>query len=159
MDAAPRDTHTPYISENTAVELVKSERLARRYFALFQSGSFDELAELIHPDAVVLLKSVRPGHIVRGRDEIVRFFREALVAHLYAIAAEVYRPLDEDRVIIEGRVRWMDDERVLRDDPGVWALEFRDGLLFLATPTRAAVEAETALASLRDQTSDDRVTS
>jgi ketosteroid isomerase-like protein len=132
---------------------MESERLARRYFALFQAEAFDELAELIHPDAAVLLKSVRPGHIVRGRDEVVQFFRETLTTHLYGIAAEVFRPLDENRVIIEGRVRWMDDERVLRDDPGIWALEFRDGLLFLSTPARTAVEAEASLSSLREQVS------
>jgi ketosteroid isomerase-like protein len=139
------------MSEHTAAEVMESERLARRYFALFQAGAFDELAELIHPEAVVLLKSVRPGHIVRGRDEVVQFFRETLAAHLHGIAADVYRPLDENRVIIEGRIRWMDDDRVLRDDPGIWALEFRDGLLFLSTPARTAVEAEASLNSLREQ--------
>lgn len=152
VDASTRGAHTPFISDHTAAAIVESERLARRYLALFQAGSFDELAELIHPDAVVLLKSVRPGQIVRGRDEIVRFFSET-AAQLHGIAAEVYRPLDENRVIIEGRVRWMDDDRVLRDDPGIWAFEFRDGLLFLSTPARTAVEAESALASLHDQAS------
>ncbi len=152
VDASARGTHTPFISDHTAAAIVESERLARRYLALFQAGSFDELVDLIHPDAVVLLKSVRPGHIVRGRDEVVRFFRET-ATHLHGMAADVYRPLDENRVIIEGRVRWMDDERVLRDDPAIWALEFRDGLLFLSTPARTAVEAEAALASLRDQAS------
>ena len=39
---------------------------------------------------------------------------------------ELYTPLDDDRVIVEGRLRWIDDERVIRDDPVVWALEFRD---------------------------------
>lgn len=158
VDASLRGAHTPVISEHTAAEIVESERLARRYFAHFQAGSFDELAELIHPDAVVRFKSVRPGHIVRGRDEVIEFFRETLAGSLHAMAADVYRPLDENRVIIEGRVRWMDDEHVLRDDPGIWALEFRDGLLFLSTPARSAVEAETALESLRDKASAETAT-
>lgn len=153
VDASLWGAHTPIISDQTAAEIIESERLARRYFALFQAGAFDELAELIHPDAVVVLKSVRPGHVVRGRDEIVEFFRETLSVHLHAMAADIFRPLDQNRVIMEGRVRWMDDERVLRDDPGIWALEFRDGLLFLSTPARTAIEAESALASLRDQAS------
>jgi ketosteroid isomerase-like protein len=130
---------------------MESERLARRYFTLFQAGAFDELAELIHPDAVVVFKSVRPGHVVRGRGEVVRFLRETLAVHLHGIAADLYRPLDDSRVIIEGRVRWIDDEHVLRDDPGIWALEFRDGLLFLSTPARTVVEAEASLSSLREQ--------
>jgi ketosteroid isomerase-like protein len=134
-------------------ETMESERLARRYFTLFHAGAFDELAELIHPEAVVVLKSVRPGHVVRGRDEILEFFRDTASAPLHAIVADVYRPLDENRVIVEGRVRWMDDEHVLRDDPGIWALEFREGLLFLSTPARTALDAEAALATLHHQVS------
>jgi ketosteroid isomerase-like protein len=150
VDASSPGAHTPVIPHPPAEETMESERLARRYFALFQAKAFDELADLIHPEAVVVLKSVHPGHVVRGREEVVQFFRDTLAAHLHAIAVDVFRPLDENRVIIEGRVRWMDDEHVLRDDPGIWAVEFRDGLLFLSTPARTAVEAESALVVLRD---------
>ena len=56
-----------------------------------------------------------------------------------------YLPLDEDRVVVEGRIRWIDDERVIRDDPVTWAMEFRDGLLVRVIPARTLVEAETIL--------------
>ncbi len=43
-------------------------------------------------------------------------------------------------------MRWIDDDRVIRDDPIVWALEFRDDLLLRLVPARSAIEAETILA-------------
>ena len=60
---------------------------------------------------------------------------------------ESYTPLDDDRIIVEGRMRWIDDERVIRDDPVIWAMEFRDGLLLRFLPARTALEAETLLAA------------
>jgi hypothetical protein len=41
----------------------------------------------------------------------------------------------------------MDDERVLRDDPRGWALEFRDGLLIRSVPVHTVSEAELILSS------------
>jgi hypothetical protein len=39
----------------------------------------------------------------------------------------------------------MDEDRILRDDPVVWALEFRDGLLRRSTPTHSVAEARALL--------------
>ena len=47
--------------------------------------------------------------------------------------------------MVEGRIRWIDDERVIRDDPVIWAMEFRDDLLLRLVPARTLVEAETIL--------------
>jgi hypothetical protein len=41
----------------------------------------------------------------------------------------------------------MDDERVLRDDPMIWALQFRDGLLFRSLSARSVIEAQAILAA------------
>jgi hypothetical protein len=41
-------------------------------------------------------------------------------------------------------MRWIEDERVIRDD---WAIEFRDGLLLRFVPARSVLEAETPLAA------------
>jgi len=59
----------------------------------------------------------------------------------------VFAPLDENRVIVEGRVRWFDDENVLRDDSRVWALEFSDGLLLLSVPAKNTIEAGSILSA------------
>jgi len=43
----------------------------------------------------------------------------------------------------------MDDDRVLRDDPVVWAFQFRDGLVSRVTPVQSVAEAEAILAGSR----------
>jgi ketosteroid isomerase-like protein len=132
--------------------VVESERLARRYFALSRHGAMQEVLDLIHPDVEIVLKSTRPGEVLRGRQDVVEFVDE-ISGKVYESVAEVFRPVDEIRVVVEGRLRWMDDERVLRDDPMVWALEFRDGLLWRSTPAHSVLEAEAIFASTsRDST-------
>jgi ketosteroid isomerase-like protein len=132
--------HTPHISEHA--DLSSSERLARRWFAAVARGAFDELAELVHDDIEIVSK-VRAGTVLHGRAEALRFIEETVAPSLYDASIEVYTSVDDDRVIAEGRLRWIDEERVIRDDPVVWALEFRDGLLlrFVAARTTLAAEA------------------
>jgi SnoaL-like domain len=138
------DTH--WIDETPAAPEVTSERLARRWFALIHDGSFERLREMLHEDVVIVSK-VRPGEIVEGRQAVASFI-ESIVSHsLYDAVTEDYTPLDDERVIVEGRMRWIDDERVIRDDPAVWAMEFRDGLVLRFLPARSALEAETLLAA------------
>jgi len=99
---------------------------------------------MLHEDVVIVSK-VRPGEIVEGREAVAAFV-ESIVSHsLYDAVADDYTPLDEERVVIEGRMRWIDEERVIRDDPAVWAMEFRDGLVLRFLPARTALEAETLL--------------
>jgi len=135
---------TPGIDDPPAAPEVTSERLARRWFALVREGSLERLQEMLHEDVVIVSK-VRPGEIVEGREAVAAFV-ESIVSHsLYDAVADDYTPLDEERVVIEGRMRWIDEERVIRDDPAVWAMEFRDGLVLRFLPARTALEAETLL--------------
>jgi ketosteroid isomerase-like protein len=127
---------------------VESERLARRYFSLFARGETEELLELIHPDVEVLLKTVRRGEVIRGR-EAMREYLDELGEMFFESHADLYRPLDDTRVVVEGRIRWMDENRVLRDDPMIWAIEFRDGLLYRSRPAQSVLEAETLLSVTR----------
>lgn len=137
------------ISSATDGGAVDSERLARRYFSLFAQGHTREMLELLHPDVELVLKSVRPGDVIRGRESVSRFVQEEVSARVYETVAEIYRPLDEDRIVVEGRIRWSDEERVLRDDPMIWALEFRDGLLYRSAPAQSVLEAEATLSAAR----------
>lgn len=125
-----------------AADLSPSERLARRWFATVARGAFDELPRLVHAD-VELVSKIRAGTVVHGRADVVQFIEETVAPSLYDAAVEVYTPIDAERVIVEGRLRWIDEERVIRDDPVVWALEFRDELLlrFVAARTTLAAEA------------------
>jgi hypothetical protein len=109
-----------------------------------QSGAFDRLGELVHDD-ITLHSKLRAGVVVEGRAAVAQFIQETVAESLYEAVPEVYSPLDDDRVVVEGRMRWIDDERVIRDDPVVWAMEFRDGLLSRFVPARTPIEAEAIL--------------
>lgn len=108
--------------------------------------AFDQLGDLMHEDVVVVSK-IQPGVVLEGRDVVERFLQETLADSLYEATTSMFLPLDDDRIVVEGRIRWIDDERVIRDDPVTWAMEFRDGLLVRFIPARTQVEAETILAT------------
>lgn len=129
--------------------MVESERLARRYFSLFSRGEVDELVETLHPEVELTLKT-KPGETLRGPEAVARYVGK-MHSQFYEAVAEVFSPLDAERVVVEGRIRWADEDRVLRDDPIVLALQFRDGLLIRSIPAQTTLEAESILASLRDE--------
>lgn len=116
---------------------------------MVEQGALDQLTELVHSDIVVVSK-VRSGLVVEGREDFAQFVEETLSRSLYHASADVYRPLDERCVVVEGRLRWADDEQVMRDDPVTWALEFEDDLLVRFVSARTPLEAETILATPRD---------
>jgi SnoaL-like protein len=120
------------------------ERLARRWFSLVASGDFERLTEMLHDD-VRLVSRVKAGTVVEGREDAARFIQETVATRLYEASADVFTPIDESRVVVEGRMRWIDEDRVIRDDPVVWAMEFRDGLLLTFLPARTTIEAEAVL--------------
>jgi ketosteroid isomerase-like protein len=143
MDAPAVRAHTPRIATEPG-DNFESERLARGWFAALGEGGFDQLGDLVHDD-VVLVSKLRPGVVVEGKDDFVRFVEENLSASLYDATTSLFMPIDDTRVVVEGRLRWIDDDRVIRDDPVTWAMEFREGLLARFIPARTRVEAETIL--------------
>jgi hypothetical protein len=132
---------------DTGGRVPESERLARRYFSVVRHGELDKLVALLHPDVEIVLKTSRTGDVLRGPQAVEEFVFSDVAGKFYESTAEVFRPLDDERIVVEGRIRWMDEKRVLRDDPMIWALEFRDGLLRRSTPAQTVVEAEALLAS------------
>lgn len=116
-------------------------------FSVVEQGSADELGELVHP-SVVLVSIVRPGVVVEGKDDFVPFVRDTLANSLHEVVVSSYRALDNERIVVEGRIRWADTDRVFRDDPVIWAMEFREGLLARVIPARTTVEAETILGAV-----------
>ena len=101
------------------------------------------MLEIVHPEAELTLMT-RPGEVLRGREAVEGFVR-AISGRFYEAVAEVYRPVDERRIVVEGRMRWTDETNVMRDAPIIWALEFRDGLLLRSFPAQTALEAESIL--------------
>jgi hypothetical protein len=126
----------------------ESERLARRYFELFAARSLRQLATLVHPEVVLELQAVEVGRVLRGREELLRFFEEQFARRRWDAVLQACHAVDEEKVIVEGRVRWIDDQRILRDDPRVWALVFRDGLLFHSSPARSVSDAHALLSEV-----------
>ena len=104
------------------------------------------MLDIVHPEIELALRS-HPGEVLRGREAVADFVR-SISDRFYEAVAEVYRPVDEHRIVVEGRMRWTDDEHVMRDTPIAWALEFRDGLLLRSFPAQSALEAESILAAL-----------
>jgi SnoaL-like domain len=125
-----------------------SEHHARRYFELFNAHSREGLAELVHPDVVLELQAVEFGRVLRGRDELMAFFAEQWSRRRWDAVVHLIQAVEEDKAIVQGRVRWIDDEHVLRDDSRVWALQFRDGLLLRSIPAGSIAEAQARLSAL-----------
>ena len=124
----------------------ESERLARRFFALLEQGDRPKVVELVHPEVEWVLMTVRPGEVLRGREEAQAFLDE--IAHEFIeLVVEECRGLDDDRVVVEGRRRSIDDDRILRDDPMILAMVFRGGLLWRSTPAESVAEAEAILSA------------
>lgn len=101
---------------------------------------------MVHDD-VHLVSRLKAGAVVQGRADVTQFLHETVATRLYGASADIYTPLDDAHVVVEGRMRWIDEDRVIRDDPVVWAMEFRDGLLLRFVPARTVIEAEAILTS------------
>ena len=134
---------TPHISERTPKSLL-SERLARHWFSVVEERAFDQLGELVDPSHPCRLEgSAGPGH--RGKRRVRPLRAGHPRKQPLRGGGELLHPVDDARVVVEGRIRWIDDDRVIRDDPVTWAMEFRDGLLVRFIPARTLIEAETIL--------------
>jgi ketosteroid isomerase-like protein len=112
---------------------------------VYARGDSERLLELVHPDVEIVLKSTA-GEILRGRDAVAAFVEES-AARFHETHPDVFRPLDDERIVVEGRMRWMNEERILRDDPVILALEFRGGLLYRSTPAQSVLEAQAFLSA------------
>jgi len=143
LDATGAGTHTPAISQRTD-DIFESERLARRWFSTLEERAFNRLGELVDDDVVVISK-MQPGLVLEGKAAVVRYMHETLSDSLYETSTTTFLPIDDIRIVVEGRIRWIDEERVIRDDAVNWAMEFRGSLLARLVPARTRIEAETIL--------------
>ena len=128
----------------SATGVFESERLAQRWFSALEQRAFDRLGDLVH-DEVVVISKMQQGLVLEGKDAVVRYMHETLSDSLYQATTTTFLPIDDVRIVVEGRIRWIDEERVIRDDAVNWAMEFRESLLARLVPTRTRIEAETIL--------------
>lgn len=130
--------------------MVQSERLARLCFDAGRDPDFPRrFKDLLHPDVAVSLKTAE-GEWLQGAEAVGEALERNAQAPVFEAVADLYHPLDDERVVVEGRLRWMDgDDRTLRDEPAIWAIEFRDGLLHRSISVRSLAEGEALLAAGR----------
>lgn len=108
------------------------------------------MLEIMHPDVEIVLRKLGGPRTLRGKAEVEAFLEELpSLFSVYETVAEEFEPIDDDRIVVQGRMRWMDDERVLRDDAMIWALEFRDESLYRSSSARSVNEAHAMLATGR----------
>jgi hypothetical protein len=119
----------------------------RRFISLVNEREHAQALACCHPEVEAIAR-VPSRQVVRGIDELARFLREVIAERaMYEVTVASVRSLDDRRLIVESRMRWMDEDHVLRDDPVVWALELEEGLLRRSTPVRTVSEAEALLSA------------
>ena len=151
-DAHTRREPSSHCAKGEPVRML-SERLARECFEAGRDHDFPRrFKELLHPEVAVAVKSA-DGEWVEGADAVGELLDRNSEAPVFEATDERYVTLDDERVVVEGRLRWMDEGRTLRDEPAIWALEFRDGLLYRSVAVRSVAEAEAFLTAGRTSSS------
>jgi hypothetical protein len=125
--------------------MFESERLARELFDRSASGHQAENLSSLHPEA-----QIAPSY-----DAAITVSRADLEAHLMSEAepavmearADKYTPVDDERIIVEGQVCVRRGGGGFDYRPTVWALIFRDGLLYRSWAVRSFRDAEARLAA------------
>jgi hypothetical protein len=98
---------------------------------------------VLHPDAV-LVPSYDPSSLV-SRADFVAHLASSDAPRAVDAVGHVYRPLDDERIIVEGRVRIRRPQGGFADRPMVWALIFRGGLLYRSWAVGDVTHAELLL--------------
>ena len=125
--------------------VVESEKLARAFFERAARSAQPESVEFLHPEAEVA-PSFDPT-LSLSPAELAAHFSARNEPRTTEAYADTYHPLDNERVIVEGQV-------VIRQDGAsdyrtvVWAMVFRDGLLYRSLALSSVREAEARLGSL-----------
>jgi hypothetical protein len=123
--------------------MFESERLARELFHRSASGRQAENLSWLHPDARIV-PSYDASITVSPPDLEAHLMSEAEPAVLEA-RADTYTPVDDERVIVEGQVCVRRAGGGFDYRPTVWALIFRDGLLYRSWALRSVGDAEARL--------------
>ena len=130
--------------------MATSERLARRLFKrATEDGASPESIALLHAEAEVT-PSYNPT-VTLSPAELRRHLASRDEPRVVEARADNYQSLDDERVIVEGQI-------VMKDANGgtgyrlvVWAMLFRDGLLYRSWATSSFSDAEARLIARRPE--------
>ena len=113
---------TPESGSATAVDLC---RLAMR---AYDRGDFDQLADLVHPDAVIEMV-VLEGGAARGPRGVTDALTRAQ-EQVHRPTMTRLEPLGDDAVVMIGRIQYTDSRRGLTDRQAAWLTVLKDGLIW-----------------------------
>ena len=123
---------------------LESERLAREFFARSAEGHHERNLPFIHPEA-----EIAPTHdpsVIVSLAEVAAHLQRDMEPRVLDARGDVFTPLDDARIIVEGNVRVTRPGGGFDAYPAVWAMVFRDGLLYRGWALRSVNEAERRLA-------------
>jgi hypothetical protein len=121
--------------------------LARVVFNLYSQGRIEELAQHLHPRAVIV-PTAEPEAELFGREAIGEFISgEKVRRWLYEIRGDRFTPIGERWVIVEGRARFSDPEPTggFHDRSTIWLTEFEGDLLIRSEPMDTLADARKAV--------------
>jgi hypothetical protein len=104
----------------------RSEALARQMFRHAENGEHHLVACFIHPDARITPVTAPVERDAAGIREYVEVSVPKL---LYRdVRAFCYEPVTDDRIVVQGQLRWELEEGGFRIFTATWALVYKDGV-------------------------------
>ena len=101
--------------------------LVRHVASAYNRKDWQALRALYHDDARLFTSAA--GERVVGPDELMDVF-EALEKTMYSVGATSTQAIDDDAVLISGRLRYPLPSGGLADGHRSWILTFKDGLVW-----------------------------
>jgi uncharacterized protein DUF4440 len=102
--------------------------VARRVFTATDARDWERFSELIHPDAILALRS-QPDRVIHGREEMLEFARSVISPRrAHEVSVERIEQIAPDAVVAIGRL-FISDERGVIDAAVGWLMLFEDGML------------------------------
>jgi hypothetical protein len=122
----------------------QAEVLARQMFRYAEEGEHHLVAGFIHPDARIIPVTAPVERDAAGIREYVEVSVPKL---LYRdVRAFCYEPVTDDRIVVQGQLRWELEEGGFRIFTATWALVYKEGLLFRGWPCDSLEDARRQLA-------------
>jgi hypothetical protein len=125
--------------------MLRSETLARRMFRHVEHGEHPLVAAFIHPDARIIPVTAPVERDAAGIREYIEVSVPKLIYR--DVRAFCYEPVTDDRIAVQGQLRWELEEGGFRIFTATWALVFKDGLLFRSWPCDSLEAARRELAA------------
>jgi hypothetical protein len=119
----------PCDSPSVPYKRTLDEAVVRQIFAFAGRGEQDKIADLLHPDAIVV-PTHHPEQVLRAEDYPAYAREQIAESPMREATASAVHALGEGMFAVEGRIRWSMPMGGFSDSGAAWALVIRDGLAF-----------------------------